>query len=96
MSLIHNEHPVDQSFNLWISQYPESFHPLDLERFYGFVKCVCRYSRRPKGGVWLREKLIETPNLSEKDIETYCSKFIELQKFYKAPCIQVYEARYEK
>lgn len=94
MTLIHNQHPIDQSFKLWIGQYPESFHPLDLERFYAFVKCVCRYSRKTKDGLWLREKLSKVGHhLSEEDIEYYCNKFQELQNFYKAPCIQIYEAR---
>lgn len=94
MSIIHNQHPIDQSFRLWVSQYPESFHPLDLKRFYTFVKYVCRYSRREKGGLWLKEKLSKVKHrLSEEDIEAYCDKFSELQNFYKAPCMKIYIAR---
>lgn len=94
MTLIHNQHPIDQSFKLWISQSPESFHPLDLERFYIFVKCVCRYSRKSKSGLWLRERLAKAKHrLSEEDIEYYCNELTKLQNFYKAPCMRVYIAR---
>ena len=28
---------VEQAFELWITEFPESYHPLDQRRFYDFV-----------------------------------------------------------
>lgn len=90
--IVHNKHPIEQSFRVWINNYPESFHPLDMERYYAFVKCVCRYSRREKGYNWLKEKIEKSgKGMGARNIEFYCHKFMELQKFYKVPCWRVYE-----
>lgn len=92
MVVRHNTHPIEQSFKYWINQYPESFHPLDLERFYIFVKCVCRYSRKPKGSLWLREEIKKSRKQLQDDVvEAYCEKFVELQEFYNALCMQIYD-----
>ena len=91
MPIKHNEHPIEQTFTVWINNYPESYHPLDMGRFYTFVKTVCRYSRKPKDSEWLRNKLKQSDSkLNEDDIDTYCDKFAELQKFYKAPTMPIY------
>jgi len=93
MAVIHNKHPIKQSFRNWINNYPESFHWCDMDRFYIFVKCVCRYSRKIKGYQWLKKKIEKTDKKLSKDvIDIYCHKFIELQKFYSASCLQIYES----
>ena len=39
---------VARYFEVWIALDSwDSFHPLDLQRFYRFVKAVVRYSRKP-------------------------------------------------
>jgi hypothetical protein len=39
---------VGRYFEAWIALDTwDSFHPLDLQRFYRFVKAVVRYSRKP-------------------------------------------------
>lgn len=92
MAVVHNKHPIEQSFYQWINNYPESFHPIDMERFYIFVKCVCRYGRKMKGYKWLKDKIEKSgKKLSNDTIDTYCNKFVTLQEFYKASCIQIYE-----
>jgi len=91
MSISRNKYPIKKAFNLWINNCPESFHPLDMERFYVFVKTVCRYSRKPKGSEWLRRKIKQIENkLSEEKIEIYCNKFEMLQEFHKAKVIPIY------
>ena len=91
--LRHNEHPIDVSFATWIANYPESFHPLDLERFYRFVKTVCVYGRKRRGAVWLRQKLESTNHsLDSDDIDSYCELFETLQVFYRVPHLPVYRA----
>lgn len=78
--------PVDKSFINWINEYPESFHPLDMKRFYCFVKNVCRYGRKEKDRKWLINKIDKHGNKLENEIiDIYCDKFEELQKFYKTP-----------
>ncbi len=91
MYIEHNKQPIEKAFAAWINNFPESFHPMDMQRFYSFVKTVCRYSRKDKDGRWLENKIREyKSNLSDKDIEIYCEKFEELQKFHRAVVIQVY------
>jgi len=92
MSVIHNRHPIDQTFKAWIANYPESFHPLDMERFYRFVKTVCVYSRRPKGSEWLRERIEQSGrHLDDDVVDTYCDRFVLLQEFYKVGHMRVYQ-----
>jgi CRISPR/Cas system-associated protein endoribonuclease Cas2 len=79
---------------MWINGHPESFHPFDMERFYVFVKCVCRYSRKQKDHQWLRQRIIESGKISNKEVvEKYCEMFNELQEFYKTPWLRIYEVR---
>lgn len=90
--LKHNKNPIEQAFNIWINNYPESYHPLDMQRFYVLVKTVCRYSRSLKDGEWLKNKISEVKNsLSDEDVEFYCERFDMLQKFHKANVIPVYD-----
>ena len=75
---------VDDKFQLWISQYPESLHPLDMQRFYRFVKAVCE-SGSFHDGSWLEAKISGSKHsLSEELVRRYCSLFIDLQDFYRA------------
>ena len=46
MSSIHRN-STEESFIIWLSNSPESFHPLDMERFYVFAHNV--NLRRAKG-----------------------------------------------
>ena len=94
MVVIHNKNPIKQTFNAWINSFPESFHWCDMDRFYRFVKAVCRYSRKPKNSIWLQEQISKSgKKLSEEVIQIYCEKFDELQRFYHATCIRIYESR---
>ncbi|EKE22220.1 MAG: hypothetical protein ACD_7C00020G0028 [uncultured bacterium] len=91
MPIKHNEHPIEQAFTVWINNYPESFHPLDMDRFYVFVKTVCRYSRKLKDDEWLRNKIKQSGSkLDEDDIDTYCYKFVELQNYHRAFALPIY------
>ena len=74
----------DQAFELWISQFPETYHPLDVNRFYSLVKAVCE-SGEYKNASWLEQKIRGANNkrMTDELIENYCDKFTELQDFYK-------------
>ncbi len=96
MPIIRNYNPIEKAFNSWIGNYPESRHPLDMERFYVFVKTVIRYSRSQdtKPHTWLKNKIIHSNhNLSEEDVDDYCNRFVELQEFYKARYLPYIEIR---
>ena len=73
---------AEKWYRLWINQFPESWHPNDLERFYMFVSVLVRVSRTHRNRFWL-EKNIRTdrPQLSEEDIKNYSYLFEHLQNY---------------
>jgi hypothetical protein len=96
MALIRNRNPIEVAFRRWITSYPESYHPLDMERFYTLVKSVMAYSRSDatSSSEWLKEKIEKFPghHLTEEDILDYCDKFMMLKDFYyarKIPLIEI-------
>jgi len=73
---------AERWYKLWISQFPESWHWADLERFYMFVSVLVRNSRIPRDRYWLEENIrTDRPQLSDDDIEKYCYLFEHLQKY---------------
>lgn len=77
-------HLIERSLRFWLSQYPESFHPLDMKRFYTFVKNVCRYGRKRRDSDWLREKILKNGKyFTAENLDKYCCLFEELQDFHK-------------
>lgn len=93
MPLMRNKKPIDLAFNHWIRSYPESYHPMDMDRFYVLVKTVVAYSRskETRSADWLRKRIASVPNrLSEEDIENYCDKFMTLQDYDRATHIPLY------
>ena len=75
---------IEKDFFSWICQHPESFHPLNMKRFYQFTKSFCRHKRKNKNSLWLREKIssYEGHELSNNQIVRYCDLFDDLIKFY--------------
>lgn len=66
-------------FNIWISNYPESFHPLDLERFTNMVI-----------GILDNDEDLEythitqsTNKLEEWQIDRYMDKYHSMKEIYK-------------
>lgn len=73
---------VERWYRLWISQFPESWHPSDLERFYMFVSVLVHSARKPRNRYWLEKNMrADRPQLSENDIMAYCDIFEHLQDF---------------
>jgi hypothetical protein len=67
---------------LWINQFPESWHPNDLERFYMFISVLIHSSRKPRGVDWLEDNIrVDRPQLSEDDIRNYCKLFEYLRDY---------------
>ncbi len=88
--VIHNKHPIQQSYNNWINNFPESFHPLDMDRFYVFAKTVHQYSRKKDYIYWLNTKLSKT-NMTENHVEYFCKLLQTLLDFQKVKSFPLYQ-----
>ena len=69
-------------YKMWISQFPESWHPSDLERFYMFVSVLLNNTKKERSRIWLGENLKEdSKKLSDNDIEKYCDIYEHIKGF---------------
>lgn len=80
----NREEHLKKLFYYWISQHPESHHPLDIERFYDLTKDFISYKRKGKNSLWLKEQinLYNKHALSNDQIEYYCQIFDHLIDFH--------------
>jgi hypothetical protein len=77
-----NKTLIDKQFEIWINNSPESWHDLDMYRFYAMTWACVIYGRTHRGSEWLRDKINSSEhNLTENDIDEYCDLFVKLQKF---------------
>lgn len=85
MALIKLKNQVELSFHNWLHQHPESMHPLDMKRFYVFVKCVCVYNAKKwKDSNFLKEKILELkPNFDPDLLERLLNLYENLIEFYR-------------
>ena len=75
---------VEKWYKFWISQFPESWHPSDVERFYMFVSVLIHNSRKPRDRYWLEKNIrADRPQLSDADMEAYCNLFEHLRDYSK-------------
>lgn len=71
-------------YRRWLNQYPESLHPLDMERFYLFVAVLLRRSRRRRTGPWLANNLrADCPQLDREEIGVYVERYQTLVEYDK-------------
>ena len=85
MGLIRTKTPIECAFYYWINNHPESYHSLDMQRFYVLVKTVKRYSRKAKSGQWLRNKIKQSKKpMQEEGISYFCNLFKTLLEYDKA------------
>lgn len=93
LSMIQHKNPVEESFIRWISMHPESFHHLDMQRFYVFVHSVISYHAKS----WysfktFKEKILNyNPNFPYEIIEYYFNLMQQLVNFSKESCLPLYE-----
>ena len=83
--MIQHKNPVEESFIMWISMNPDSFHHLDMERFYIFVHSVIKYKAKSWRSLKkFKEKILfHNPEFPEEVIERYYDLmrcFIEFSK----------------
>ncbi len=92
--LIHHRKPVEESFILWMNESPESFHALDMKRFYVFVKSVYAYhAKRWKDFSFFRAKIKEKrPTFSEENITRFYDKLCTGLTLLKAPTMPIYDS----
>lgn len=48
--MIQHKNPVEESFIAWVTMNPDSFHHLDMHRFYAFVQGLIY--RKPKSKIY--------------------------------------------
>ncbi|MEN9852133.1 MAG: hypothetical protein RI996_76 [Candidatus Parcubacteria bacterium] len=87
--------PTEESFINWINGYPETYHPADRDRFYTFVKTVCRYnSSNWKNGDFLKKKILEIKsNFNKNKLENILEEYESLISFYDTKYLPTDEDR---
>lgn len=87
MAVVKIKNPVEYSFYQWINAYPESYHPLDMARFYRFVKAVCRHNAtRWKDPNFFKNKIVSVKSSIDNDfIGNILTIYSELLTFYNTP-----------
>lgn len=73
---------VIKMYGNWISNHPESWHTLDLGRFYKFVFYLLICTKKKRTPDWLKINLKQDSKLSDEDIEKYCEIYSHLKDFY--------------
>lgn len=69
--LIRFKNQSECAFIIWMNNFPDSFHPLDMERFYVFVKTVARYrNMKWRNYEYFKQQILaRKPHFTEKDID---------------------------
>ena len=66
----------------WLNGYPETYHALDIGRFYAFVHMLLKYSKKPRYRDWLEANLHEDcPRLNETRIKEYGQMYETIQEY---------------
>jgi hypothetical protein len=94
MAIIKIRQPVEYSFFQWMNNYPDSGHWKDKERFFIFVKTVCRYNASKwKNPQYLKTRILEIVphfdiDLLERLLELY-NNLIQFNKAVSFPTTQL-------
>jgi hypothetical protein len=85
MGLSRIKKPIEYSFHQWISAHPESRHWADKERFYTFVRTVCRYhSKKWKDQKYLKDQILaRRPKFDPEYLDHILDQYLELIEFSK-------------
>ena len=91
--MIYHKNPVEESFIAWITLNPDSFHHLDMNRFYVFVRSVVCYNAKSwqRYEKFKKEILRHKPNFKEENIEYFHTLMNHMISFYKSGYLQKYE-----
>ncbi len=90
MTICKIKQPVEYSFLQWINNYPDSGHWADKERFFIFVKTVCKYNAtRWKKPDHLKKKILDAkPYFDLEFLERLLYLYSNLIEFYKTGACQ--------
>ena len=85
MGIVH-KNPTEESFIIWLSNHPESFHPLDMQRFYTFVKNVISYHSKR----WFNKKYfvsqikLHVPTFDEDNIDYFYERLLICRDYHES------------
>ena len=85
MGIVH-KNPTEESFVIWLSHYPESLHPLDMQRFYTFVKNVISYHSKR----WFNKKYfasqikLHVPTFDEDNINYFYDSLLICRDYHES------------
>ena len=87
--LIRFKNQTEYAFIVWMSSFPDSFHPLDMQRFYTFVKTVGRYrSKKWREYEYFKQQVVaRKPHFAETNIDYFHDLMLKCLDFYKVPYI---------
>lgn len=91
--MIQHKNPVEESFIMWITMNPDSFHHLDMQRFYVFVRSVIRYNAKSwQSFKKFKEKILfHKPNFPEECIEYYFNLMRQLIDFSNTSYLHLFD-----
>lgn len=85
MGVIH-KNPTEESFIIWLSNHPQSFHPLDMQRFYTFVKNAISYHSKQ----WFDRNYFESqiklhiPMFDENKIDYFYERLLICRDYHNS------------
>jgi uncharacterized protein YecE (DUF72 family) len=72
---------VNEAFEFWITQFPESFHPLDERRFYDFAEAAAVADEYINAN-WLIEHAKQYKhNLTDEQLADFGSKLDTIREY---------------
>jgi hypothetical protein len=89
MTLIRYKNQTEYAFIIWMSNYPDSFHWADMQRFYVFVKTVARYRSMKwrRYDYFSQQILARKSHFAEEDIDKLHDIMLKCLEFHKTPYI---------
>lgn len=74
---------LTKAFEFWITQYPESYHPLDERRFYNFVEQAA-VSTEHVDEEWITQRARNYEhNLSDSQLKEFGSRLRIISEYVK-------------
>ncbi len=89
MTLVRFKNQTEYAFLVWMDSYPESFHPLDMQRFYSFVKTVVRFrSKKWQDQEYFKQQILaRKPHFAERKIDYFYELMHKCLDFHRTPYI---------
>lgn len=93
MGIIH-KNPTEESFIIWLSNHPESFHSLDMQRFYTFAKNVnSHHAKRWFDKRYFKSQIrLHIPKFEDVNIDYFYEQLLVCRDYHnsvKTPLIDI-------